>query len=56
MCSGELRAGIGAHLAWLGETKAELDREITARVRSDSRWRARAKLLKSVPGVGPVLS
>jgi len=56
VCSGELRAGIRTHLAWLEKTREELDREITARVLSDPGWRARANLLKSTPGVGPVLS
>jgi len=55
-CSRELQEGIRAHLAWLKEAKEGLDREITARVLSEPRWRARAKLLKSVRGVGPVLS
>lgn len=55
-CSEELRAGIRTHLAWLKEAKKELDREIAARVRSNPRWRARAQLLRSVRGVGPVLS
>jgi transposase len=55
-CSGELRAGIRTHLAWLKEAKEGLDREIAARVRSNPRWRARAQLLRSVRGVGPVLS
>jgi len=56
VCSGELRAGIEAHLAWLEGAQEELDREIAARVLSDPRWKARAELLMSVPGVGPVLS
>lgn len=55
-CSGELRAGIQDHLSWLEEEEERLDREIQARVRSEPRWRARVKLLKTVPGVGPVLS
>lgn len=56
VCSGELRAGIEAHLEWLKQAQEELDREIAARVVSDQRWKERTELLMSVPGVGPVLS
>ena len=47
---------IDRHLTQLGEQVAEMDREIAALLQDNVVWRARAKLLRSIPGVGPVLS
>jgi transposase len=45
---------IDAHLRWLGEALAELERDLGEAVRESSVWRAREELPRSVPGVGPV--
>jgi transposase len=45
---------IDAHLRWLGEALAEVERDLDAAVRDSPIWRAREGLLRSVPGVGPV--
>jgi transposase len=49
-----LHEGIDAHLRWLGEALATIERDLDTAVRESTAWRAREKLLRSVPGVGPV--
>jgi transposase len=51
-----LRERIAGHLAWLAEDLAALDRDVARAVREDPAWRERDELLRSAPGVGPVLS
>jgi transposase len=52
----ELRADIRAHLRWLDKRLANLDRELRDQLRASPVWREKEDLLRSVPGVGPVLS
>ena len=47
---------IDHHLAQLGEHLAQLDQEIADLLQDNVVWRAQAKLLRSIPGVGPVLA
>jgi transposase len=49
-----LHGRIDAHLRWLEEALAEIERDIDAAVRSSAIWRAKEELLRSAPGVGPV--
>ena len=49
-----LHGRIDAHLCWLGEALAELERDLDRAVRESAAWRAKEGLLRSVPGVGPV--
>jgi transposase len=51
-----IRLQIREHIAWLNRQIDELDRDIGQRVRSSPAWRERDDLLRSTPGVGPVLS
>ena len=51
-----VRAGIEAHLAWLTEQIAAIDKEVAAAVRRTPAWRERDRLLQSIKGVGPVVS
>jgi transposase len=51
-----IRSQIREHIEWLNRHLAELDRELGQRVRSSPVWRERDDLLRSTPGVGPVLS
>ena len=48
-------ARIDEHLELLGGQVAQLDRDIAALLQSNAVWQARARLLRSIPGVGPVL-
>jgi transposase len=52
----EIRAQIREHVAWLNRCLAELDQELGHLVRSSPLWREQDDLLRSTPGVGPVLS
>jgi transposase len=51
-----IRSQIREHVEWLNRQIDELDRDIGQRVRSSTAWRERDDLLRSTPGVGPVLS
>ena len=49
-----LRGGIQAHIGWLEGQLREVEQEIGELLDASPAWQARAKLLQSVPGVGPV--
>ena len=51
-----VRPAIDEVLAVLRKQLGELDRQIAAAVKASPAWRAEARLLRSVPGVGPVLA
>lgn len=51
-----VRADLDAHLAWLDDRIAAADRDLADRVRRTPAWRAQDDLLRSLPGVGPVVS
>ena len=48
----KLAKRIGAHLAWLRQDLADIERELDDPVKASPTWRAGEKLLTSVPGVG----
>jgi transposase len=47
---------IQAHLTWLKRQLATLDEDLTHRIQSTPLWREHEDLLRSVPGIGPVVS
>ncbi|MGH7480724.1 MAG: IS110 family transposase [Longimicrobiales bacterium] len=51
-----LRPRVEAHLRWLEAERASLDRELEQQIRQTPLWRERDDLLRSVPGVGPILA
>jgi transposase len=51
-----LRAGLRAHIRWLQRQLASLDTDLDQAIRSHPGWRVQDDLLRSAPGVGPVLS
>lgn len=51
-----IRERIGAHIAWLAAELKEIDAELARAIADDPTWRERDALLRSVPGVGPVLA
>lgn len=51
-----VRRSLRDHLDWLERQLSDLDRDIDAAVRGSPAWRAGEDLLRSIPGVGPVLS
>jgi transposase len=51
-----VRERVEAHLDWLRDELRTLDADLQARVQASPAWQPRAALLRSVPGVGPVLT
>lgn len=51
-----VRAAIERHIAWLDAEAADADRRLEEAVRASPAWRQRDELLRSIPGVGPVVS
>ena len=51
-----LRARVQEHIDWLQDERAQLDKELQTQLRQSAVWRATAELLRSVPGVGPVVA
>ncbi len=47
---------IEAHIVWLKSQLDIVNKDITKRLNENPVWQEKAKLLKSVPGVGPVLA
>ena len=48
--------GIREHIAWLDRQLGRVDGELTAAIQASPVWRVAEDLLRSVPGVGPVVS
>ena len=44
------------HVQWLQQRLEEVDQDLRGLIRSTPAWRAKEKVLRSVPGVGPVLT
>ncbi len=51
-----LRERIEIHIDWLTQELTGVDRELTTAIRQSPVWREQDDLLRSLPGVGPVLS
>ena len=51
-----LRKGIQEHLDWLNQNLAEIDKDLSDALRSSPLWKEKEDLLKTVPGVGDVLT
>ncbi len=54
--SPPVRTRIRAHLTWLERELTRTDDDLTQAVRESPLWRAKDDLLRSTPGVGPVLA
>jgi transposase len=51
-----VRPKVGAPIAWLEQALAEWDEELDQLLHASPLWRERDQLLRSVPGVGPIVS
>lgn len=51
-----LRDEIKEHIDWLKNRIAEMDQQLKKLVQGSARWRAKAQILQSTPGIGPVVS
>lgn len=53
---GAVRKDLLEHLRYLEKRLKKVDEEVEERIRESPLWRAKEELLRSVPGVGPVIS
>jgi transposase len=51
-----IRRDIDQHIRWLEKRLQDVDRELAAAVQASPVWRATEDLLRTVPGIGPVVS
>lgn len=56
VASKAVREGIQDHIAWLEKELANIDNNLTHNIRKSAVWREKYELLRSVPGIGPVVS
>ena len=52
----DIRKGIKSHIAWLREALCKVDNDLEQGIRGSHSWHEKDNLLKSVPGVGKVVS
>lgn len=51
-----VRRGIRSHLQWLDRQLSAVGRDLDDTIRKSPLWRAKEDVLRSVPGVGPIVS
>lgn len=51
-----VRKSLRAHITWLERELSHTDRDLAAAIRESPVWREKEALLRSMPGVGPVLT
>ena len=51
-----VRPKVEEHIRWLEDSLKELDKDLADLIRSSPMWSTTEKLLRSAPGVGPILS
>ena len=56
MASTTVAKDIGEHIEWLKRKLKSVDSELERRIKASPVWRAKEDLLRSVPGIGPVVS
>ena len=56
MAAKPVHKGIRDHIRWLERQLGGVEKELDARIEATPLWRAKENLLRSAPGVGPVLS
>lgn len=54
--SRPVRPGIQRHIEWLEQEREDLDQDLGGFLQESPLWRVKEQLLRSVPGVGPVLT
>jgi transposase len=51
-----VRSGIEKHIGWLEKELKDIDKDMLDRIKDTPIWRAKDAIMRSVPGVGPVLA
>ena len=54
--TASIRRSVADHIRWLERRVADVDRDLDQTIEQSPVWRAKENLLRSVPGVGPVVS
>lgn len=54
--SKALQRNLKTHIAWLDKQIANLDDDLTRRLRDSGVWKAKDDLLRGIPGIGPITS
>ena len=52
----QIRRGIQQHIRWLERQLVDVDRDLAQAIQASPVWRATEDLLRSVPGIGPIVS
>lgn len=56
MASRMVRPKVMAHVEWLEQEQKDLDRELRDFIKASPIWQAKSQLLRSTPGVGPLMT
>ncbi len=51
-----IRPQVEEHIDWLEKSLADLDQDLDSFIRSSPMWRTKERVMRSMPGGGPVLS
>jgi transposase len=52
--SAKIRTNIQEHISWIQKCLKDLEKDMRKRIKQIPEWRERAKIICSVPGIGPV--
>lgn len=55
-CTSKVKPGIEKHIRWLQQQVERIESELDDAIKQSPLWRAKDKLLQSIPGVGPIVS
>lgn len=53
---GEVKQRIEAHIKWLRDEIEQSDKDLDSAIKSSDVWKAKVDLLRSMPGIGPVIA
>ena len=56
LATARVATSLRAHITWLSGQLDQVDRELTELIEASPVWRAKDDLLRTVPGIGPVVS
>jgi transposase len=54
VASAGMRTNIQDHISWIEKCLKDLDKDMRTRIKDMPEWREKGKIIRSVPGVGPV--
>jgi transposase len=56
VATGPVARDLRSHIRWLKRRVADVDEEITGAIQRSALWRVQEDLLRSVPGIGPIVA